>query len=583
VKPGLTGYIKKTGAALKSILQNPMPFLGNLVNAAKLGLNNFASNFGEHLKAGLIDWLTGSLQGVYIPKALTLPELGKFALSVLGITWAQIRGKIVTALGPRGETIMQGLETAFDIVKALVTGGAAAAWELIKDKLNDLKDQVISGIISFVTDTIVKKAIPKLVGMFIPGAGFIPAIISIYDTIMVFVEKISKIIQVVTAFIDSIVTIAAGNIGAAAKRVESVLAGLLSLAISFLAGFLGLGKVTDKIMAVIQKVRTSVDKAIDAAIKWIIEKAKALFARLFSKDKPDDRTDEQKKKDKLAAIADAEKLLPEKGFDEQKTRGKLGPIKSKYRLLTLNLVIDSKQDQTETVHFTASASEEEIGKPKEVKIAASLNEVTLSNPFVAKEKAATSKKLAMTRGELRRQVGIQQAALNNLPVETWKKNWDKFYGPDGGRDDAAGAAEDRETAITAERAEVVSRWLNNNPGQPIASANAFVDKLFTRQPGNKAYPFAYKSLDSNGITYINPVYGKTILHAADQAVGGGTETAGLGGARENFSIGAQWGRGGRAKTLKDQLDTEIANTAKSAETSAVNAMKLKTILPVVDG
>ena len=71
---------------------------------------------------------------------------------------------------------------------------------------------MISGIIGFVTDTIVKKAIPKLIGMFIPGAGFIPAIISIYDTIMVFVQKISKIIQVVTAFIDSIVTIAAGNI-----------------------------------------------------------------------------------------------------------------------------------------------------------------------------------------------------------------------------------------------------------------------------------------------------------------------------------------------------------------------------------
>jgi len=41
----------------------------------------------------------------------------------------------------------------------------------------------------------VKKAIPKIIGMFIPGAGFIPAIISIYDTVMVFVQKISKIIQ----------------------------------------------------------------------------------------------------------------------------------------------------------------------------------------------------------------------------------------------------------------------------------------------------------------------------------------------------------------------------------------------------
>ena len=40
-------------------------------------------------------------------ETLTLPELGKFALSVLGVSWAQIRAKIVKALGPSGETIMK--------------------------------------------------------------------------------------------------------------------------------------------------------------------------------------------------------------------------------------------------------------------------------------------------------------------------------------------------------------------------------------------------------------------------------------------------------------------------------------------
>ena len=37
VSPGALAYIKKTGAALKSILKNPLPFVGNLVKAAKLG------------------------------------------------------------------------------------------------------------------------------------------------------------------------------------------------------------------------------------------------------------------------------------------------------------------------------------------------------------------------------------------------------------------------------------------------------------------------------------------------------------------------------------------------------------------
>ena len=45
VSPGALMYIKKTGAALKSILKNPLPFVGNLVKAAKLGFQNFADNF----------------------------------------------------------------------------------------------------------------------------------------------------------------------------------------------------------------------------------------------------------------------------------------------------------------------------------------------------------------------------------------------------------------------------------------------------------------------------------------------------------------------------------------------------------
>jgi hypothetical protein len=352
VKPGLTSYIKKTGAALKSILKNPLPFLGNLIKAAKLGFTNFADRIGTHLKNGLIDWLTGSLEGVYIPRALSLLELGKFALSILGITWAQIRGKIVKVLGPNGEKIMQGLETAFDIVVALVKGGVGAAWDLIKEKLSDLKDTVISGIISFVTTTIVTKAIPKLIAMFIPGAGFISAIISIYDTIMVFVQKISKIIQVVTAFIDSIVTIAAGNITAAANRAESILAGLLSLAISFLAGFLGLGKVTDKIMAVVQKVRATVDKAIDASIDWIVGKAKAVFAKLFSKeDKKDERSQEQKKSDLDKGIGEGQKILEEKRLTSDDIKKKLRTIKSKYKITIFEMVTDNKSETKETDHI----------------------------------------------------------------------------------------------------------------------------------------------------------------------------------------------------------------------------------------
>jgi hypothetical protein len=276
VSPTTLTYLRRTGAALLGILKNPLPFVRNLVAAAKLGFQNFAENFFEHLKAGLIEWLTGSLPGVYIPKAFTLPELLKFVLSVLGISWANIRIKLVKVLG---ETAVKAMETGFDIVVALVTQGPAAAWEKIQEQLTNLKQMVIDGITSFVVDTIVKKAVPKLIAMFIPGAGFISAIISIYDTIMVFVDKLARIAQVVKSFVDSIVAIAGGAIDAAAKRVESTLAGLLSLAISFLAGFIGLGNVAEKVMGVITKIRATIDKAIDSLINWIVTMAKSLFAK----------------------------------------------------------------------------------------------------------------------------------------------------------------------------------------------------------------------------------------------------------------------------------------------------------------
>ncbi len=299
------------------------------MKAAKLGFTNFAVNFGTHLKAGLIDWLTGSLPGIYIPKGFSLGEIVKFVFSVLGLTWANIRQKLVKA---DGETAVKAMETGFDIVKTLVTGGAAAAWEKIKEQLSNLKDMVIGGITDFVVDMVVKKAIPKLIAMFIPGAGFISAILSIYDTVMVFVNKITKIIQVVTGFIDSIVAIAAGEIGAAAGKVEGILAGLLSLAINFLAGFAGLGKVADKIMGVIQKVRAPIDKAIDWLIGWIVTMAKKLGRMVATAGVPQD-PQERLRLASSAAVGAARRLRGT--VTSSLLQGVLGAIKVRYSLQEL--------------------------------------------------------------------------------------------------------------------------------------------------------------------------------------------------------------------------------------------------------
>jgi hypothetical protein len=175
-----------------------------------------------------------------------------------------------------GEPAVRAMETGFDIVVMLVTQGPAAAWDKIRDQLAQLRDSVIGGIVDFVTNMVIQRAVPRLISMFVPGAGFIQAIMSIYDTIMVFVNRLSSIAQVVTGFIDSIVAIANGNIEAAVNRVENSLAHVMSLAINFLAGFVGLGNVAERVMGVIHRVQGLVDRGLDALINWIVTMARRL-------------------------------------------------------------------------------------------------------------------------------------------------------------------------------------------------------------------------------------------------------------------------------------------------------------------
>ena len=510
VKPGAMGYVKKTGAALKNILQNPLPFVGNLARAAKLGFTNFGSNFLTHLKKGLIDWLTGSLEGVYIPTALSLPEFGKLALSILGITWGQIRAKIVKALGPGGETIMNVLETTFDIVVALVTGGPAAAWELIKDKLTELKDTIVQGIISFVTETVVTKAIPKLIAMFIPGAGFISAIVSIYDIVKTFIEKLSKIAQVISAFVNSIVAIAAGNIGAAAAKVESVLGGLLSLAISFLAGFVGLGKVTSKVKEVINQVRARVDKALDAGVNWVVAQVRRLGGMIKGKDA---RTPAEKQRDLAKAVRE---LRPR--VRELFRRGPPG------RLFSVRLAVWKRQYKLNELKVTSSGSviatinptdevDTLVPHPKQAALAVVVS--TITNYFASTDTPAAAAAVLAT-GAGTRESPYDPAAAGMHPVAGVRAILLQPGGAPGETSIVMGTHAGRPVTAIIQRPNV--------PKSPGQGEGFMFNPVTGRRVPIGAYP---RSLEVPGVSPAPPPTGRTAAeNISDPFVRGGAPPSG---------------------------------------------------------
>lgn len=269
VAPAVMPYIRRAAGAFRTIVANPIGFVGNLVRAAVQGFRQFASNILTHLRAALIGWLTGALGGanIYIPQALTLQEIIKFVLSVLGLTWQNIRSKLVRAVG---ETAVSTMETGFDIVVTLGRDGPAAAWERIRESLSNLREMVTEQIMAFVRNNIVMAAVTRLVSMLNPAGAFIQAIIAIYNTVMFFVERLRQIAQVAAAFIDSIAAIASGVISAAANRVEQTMAGLLTLVISFLARLVGLGRVSDAVTNIINRIRAPIDRALDRIVAWIV-------------------------------------------------------------------------------------------------------------------------------------------------------------------------------------------------------------------------------------------------------------------------------------------------------------------------
>lgn len=287
VAPGVLPYIKKAQGAFRTILENPVGFISNLVQAAKQGFQQFATNIGKHLKKSLLDWLLGSLAGagVYIPQALDFKEIIKFVASVLGLTWENLRLKLVEHMG---ETAVKALETGFELVKILVTEGPAAAWEKIMEHLDNLQSMVIQEISQFVIVKVVQKAIVKLVSMLNPAGAVIQAILAIYDTIMFLIEKIKKIAKVGAAIIDSISAIANGVLTAAANKVEKTLAGMLTLAINFLAKFAGLDKISEAIIKIIKKIREPIDTAMDKVVAWIVNKGKAFLKNVAQTGTPED-------------------------------------------------------------------------------------------------------------------------------------------------------------------------------------------------------------------------------------------------------------------------------------------------------
>ncbi|MDD1617419.1 MAG: hypothetical protein CG439_2543 [Methylococcaceae bacterium NSP1-2] len=351
VAPKAVPYVAKAKSTFITIIKNPIGFVGNLVRAGKQGFELFKSRIGEHLKTALIKWITGPLgdAGVYIPKSFDLMEIIKLVLSVLGLTWQNIRAKLVTIIP---EPVLAGLEKTAKILVTLVKDGPVAAWEEIKAELEDLKGQLIKQVTEMITTEIVKAAVVKLVSMLNPAGAVIQAILAIWNTVSFFIQKIQQIAAVVASFLDSIAAIAAGQVANAAKKVEQTMANTLTVIIAFLAKFAGLGNIPEKIVGIIKKIRQPIDKGLDKIVAWLGGLLKKIGGAILGtgKDKVDNRTPEEKQKALSSALNESNILLNDDNLGKEEVQEKLPNIQKKYQLKSLTLLVDNDTDIESLIH-----------------------------------------------------------------------------------------------------------------------------------------------------------------------------------------------------------------------------------------
>ena len=267
----LLSALAKAREAIDIIVDDPIGFLRNLVAGVKQGVNNFVANIVTHLKKGLLEWLFGALAGagIQLPDKFDLSGLLSIVLQVLGLTWTNIRARAVKILG---EPVVKALETASDIVKILVTKGVSGLWEYVKEQAATMLDTLKESVKTMVIENVIKAGVKWLIGLLNPASAFVKACMAIVDIVSFIIDRGQQILEFVNAVLDSVLAIAKGQIGVAAKAVEWALAKAVPVAIGFLASLLGLGDLSKDIKKVIDKIQAPVNKMID----WVINKAVAL-------------------------------------------------------------------------------------------------------------------------------------------------------------------------------------------------------------------------------------------------------------------------------------------------------------------
>jgi hypothetical protein len=431
----LFSVLAKAASVVLDIIAHPIRFLGNLVEAVGQGLRNFVKNIGTHLEKGLMDWLFGALAGagLKLPEKFDLEGIVSIVLQILGLTYDKFRARAVNLLG---ESIVAALEKGAEVFMIFMREGVAGIWRFIKEKVSELKSMVLDAIFDFIKEKVITAGITWIIGLLNPASAFFKACKAIYDIIVFIVNRATQIVTFVSAVVDSIAEIVAGNISSAAAAVENALARAIPVAIGFLASLLGLGDPSKPVKQTIEKAQSPINNAIDWVINGAVKLVKAsgkLIGGAFGKGDKDKATaheDDPQKAAKieagLAALHTEEKALSEGGTEltQKRAEAVAAKVHAKHRVFMTLVVVPAGEhwayEYTASERRRETSSLHRLDKEQIFRMVQDLARVRFARALerVEDKRSAGESTLAVKPGDAPHDLG---AAIRTRPESEVKK------------------------------------------------------------------------------------------------------------------------------------------------------------------
>ncbi|MBV4360535.1 eCIS core domain-containing protein [Pinibacter aurantiacus] len=276
-----TSILSRLASIIGTILSNPGGFFDNVGKAFKQGLDQFKNKFLDYLEKGLMEWLSINLgiAGIELPQKFDVMAIFTLVLQVLGISKQHLKERAVALLGAK---TVEAMETAGGILYRVYNEGLGVLWDMIYEKLTDLKDIVWDAIKSFIQTKVIEAAIVFVLSLLNPIGAFVKVCMAIYDFLMMLVRFKDRILELLDSILGAVIDIASGSIGGAANKIENAFAKSVSVIIGFLAALLHLNDIAAKVRDIVNRIRTKVDKGID----WVIQKGAALVKKIGGVFKP---------------------------------------------------------------------------------------------------------------------------------------------------------------------------------------------------------------------------------------------------------------------------------------------------------